>query len=283
MTTSLQVGGITVTALNDGVSHLPPLFYPGLDFDAHPHLLGADGTHHIPAGCFLVQGDGFTVLVDAGTGPVSFPFPPELAAAAQLASAPQSIAVGGALPDAMAAAGVSPEDVTTVLLTHLHADHVGWVAPGGVPFFPNAEVVYGAPDWDALIAPAPAGDPARIVMEGARSAGVLRPVDAPEVEIAPGVTAHHTPGHTPGHYMVRIADGGREAYLLGDAVHHPLQLNDTGISFLSDSDAEHALKTREELLDRLAGRDVVIGMDHFPGLVFQRITVGEDGRAWTDA
>ncbi len=65
--------------------------------------------------------------------------------------------------------------------------------------------------------------------------------------------------------MVRIADGGREAYLLGDAVHHPLQLNDTGISFLSDSDAEHALKTREELLDRLAGRDVVIGMDHFPG------------------
>ncbi len=75
MTTSLQVGGITVTALNDGVSHLPPLFYPGLDFDAHPHLLGADGTHHIPAGCFLVQGDGFTVLVDAGTGPVSFPFP----------------------------------------------------------------------------------------------------------------------------------------------------------------------------------------------------------------
>ncbi|MGC2998274.1 hypothetical protein ACPF8X_07740 [Streptomyces sp. G35A] len=112
---------------------------------------------------------------------------------------------------------------------------------------------------------------------------MLRPVDAPEVEIAPGVTAHHTPGHTPGHYMVRIADGGREAYLLGDAVHHPLQLNDTGISFLSDTDAEHALKTREELLARLAGRDVVIGMDHFPGLAFQRITVGEDGRTWTDA
>ncbi|WP_320778973.1 MBL fold metallo-hydrolase [Streptomyces sp. CRN 30] len=283
MSTCLQVGGITVTALNDGVSHLPPLFYPGLDFTAHPDLLSDDGTHHIPAGSFLIRGEGFTVLVDAGTGPVAMPFPADLAAAAGLDPAPRSIAVGGALPDELAAAGTVPEDVTTVFLTHLHADHVGWVAPGGTPFFPNADVVYGAPDWDALIAPAPADDPARIVMEAAAAAGALRPVDSPVVEIAPGVSAHHTPGHTPGHYMVRIADGGQEAYLLGDAVHHPLQLNDTGISFLSDADAVHALKTREEILARLAGRDVAIGMDHFPGLRFQRIGVTAEGRTWRDA
>ncbi|MGW5617166.1 MBL fold metallo-hydrolase [Streptomyces sp. NPDC003877] len=283
MATSLKVGGITVTALSDGVSHLPPLFYPGLDFGARPGLLQADGTHHIPAGCFLIRGDGFTVLVDAGIGPADIPFPAELAAATGLDPAPETIAAGGALPDALAAEGVTPQDVTTVFLTHLHADHVGWVAPGGKPFFPNATVVYGAADWDALMAPAPAEDPARKGMEGARAAGVLRPVDTPTVQIAPGVVAHHTPGHTPGHYIVRIADGGQEAYLLGDAVHHPLQLNDTGISFLSDADAEHALKTREEVLARLAGHDVAIGMDHFPGLDFQRIGLGEDGRVWIDA
>ncbi|WP_210583376.1 MBL fold metallo-hydrolase [Streptomyces sp. GESEQ-35] len=282
MATSIEVGTIRITALSDGASHMPPMFYPGLDFDAHPELLEGDGTYHIPAGSYLIQGEGFTVLVDAGSGPDSIPFPAELAAAAGLEPAPEFIAVGGRLPAALAAESVAPEDITTLFLTHLHGDHVGWVAPGGKLFFPNAEIVYGAADWDALIAPAPAEDPARVGMEAAKSAGVLRAIDAPTVEIAPGVTALHTPGHTPGHYALRIASGGQEAYLLGDAVHHPLQLGDTGISFLMDADPEHALRTREELLARFAGTEVALGIDHFPGLDFKRITV-DDGRQWTDA
>jgi len=96
-------------------------------------------------------------------------------------------------------------------------------------------------------------------MEAAKAAGVLRGIDAPTVEIAPGVTALHTPGHTPGHYAVRVASGGEEVHLLGDAVHHALQLTDTGISFLTDVDVEHALQTREELFARVAGTDVAIG------------------------
>jgi len=282
MSTSIQVGTITITALSDGVSHLPPMLYPGLDFGAHPELLAGDGTYHVPAGCFLVQGEGFTILVDAGNGPANMPFPAELATAAGLAPAPEFIAVGGALPGQLAAAEVAPEDVGTVFLTHLHGDHVGWVAPGGKPFFPNAEVVYGAADWDALIAPAPAEDPARIGMAAARDAGVLRPIDAPAVELAPGVTALHTPGHTPGHYAVRVYSAGQEAYLLGDAVHHPLQLTDPGISFLFDADAPHALRTREDLFTQFADTSTALGITHLPGLDFQRITT-RDGREWTTA
>ncbi|WP_194280450.1 MBL fold metallo-hydrolase [Streptomyces fagopyri] len=208
---------------------------------------------------------------------------PVLAAAAGLDPAPASIANGGALPGALRAAGVAPEDVTTVFLTHLHADHVGWVAPGGTVYFPHAGVVYGAADRDALITPAPVDDPARIVMEGARGAGVLRCVDAPAVEIAPGLVAHHTPGHTPGHYVVRITAGGQEAHLLGDAVHHPLQINDTGISFLFDSDAAQALRTREELLVRLAEHDVAVGTAHFPNPRFRRVHRAHGERSWIDA
>jgi len=282
VTTSITVGTIRITALNDGVSRLPPMMYPGLDFGGHPDLLENDGLYDIPAGCFLIQGDAFTILVDAGIGPANIPFPADLAAAASLTPPPEFIAEGGRLPDELAAAGVAPDDVTTVFLTHLHGDHVGWVAPGGTLFFPNAEVVYGAADWDALIAPASADDPGRIGMEAAKAAGVLRGIDAPTVEIAPGVTALHTPGHTPGHYAVRVASGGEEVHLLGDAVHHALQLTDTGISFLTDVDVEHALQTREELFARVAGTDVAIGMAHRPGLDFQRITEG-GGRRWTDA
>jgi glyoxylase-like metal-dependent hydrolase (beta-lactamase superfamily II) len=282
VTTSITVGTIRITALNDGVSRLPPMMYPGLDFGGHPELLENDGLYDIPAGCFLIQGDTFTILVDAGIGPVDIPFPADLAAAAGLTPPPEFIAEGGRLPDELAAAGVAPDDVTTVLLTHLHGDHVGWVAPGGTPFFPNAEVVYGAADWDALIAPASADDPARIGMEAAKAAGVLRGIDAPTVEIAPGVTALHTPGHTPGHYAVRVASGGDEVHLIGDTVHHALQLTDTGISFLTDVDTEQALQTRKELFARVADAGVAIGMAHLPGLDFQRITEA-GGRTWTDA
>jgi hypothetical protein len=79
-----------------------------------------------------------------------------------------------------------------------------------------------------------------------------------------------------------VSSHGEAAYLLGDAVHHPLQLNDTGISFLSETEPERALRAREELLTALQGRNVSIGMTHFPGLDFQRIATA-NGREWTTA
>ena len=72
------------------------------------------------------------------------------------------------------------------------------------------------------------------------------------------------------------------SYLLGDVVHHPLQLNDQRISFLSEAEPERALRVREELLTALQGRNVSIGMAHFPGLDFQQITTA-NGRAWSTA
>ena len=80
--------------------------------------------------------------------------------------------------------------------------------------------------------------------EGGR--GVLRPIDAATVELAPGVSAHHSPGHTPGHYVVRVFSNDETSYLLGDVVHHPLQLNDQDISFLSEAEPERALRVRTQ-------------------------------------
>jgi len=283
LSTVIDVGGIKVSALNDGEVHLPPMYYPGLDFGAHPELLQADGTYHIPVGCFLIQAGDLTVLVDAGLGPSSIPFPGDIAAAAGLTDPPESIAAGGLLPGALAAVGVAPADISTVFLTHLHADHIGWVAPGGVLFFPNAVVMCSAVEWETPpVAPAPGELEGRRGLAVARTAGVLRPIDAATAELAPGVSAHHSPGHTPGHYVVRVSSHGETAYLLGDVVHHPLQLNDQGISFLSEAEPERALRAREELLTALQGRNVSIGMTHFPGLDFQQITTA-NGRAWRTA
>jgi glyoxylase-like metal-dependent hydrolase (beta-lactamase superfamily II) len=278
LSTVIDVGGIKVSALNDGEVHLPPMYYPGLDFGAHPELLQADGTYHIPVGCFLIQAADLAVLVDAGLGPSSIPFPGDIAAKAGLTDPPESVAAGGLLPGALAAAGVAPADITTVFLTHLHADHIGWVAPGGVLIFPNAVVMCGAVEWETPpIAPAPGELEGRRGLAVARAAGVLRLIDAAIVELAPGISAHHSPGHTPGLYVVSVSSDGETAYLLGDVVHHPLQLNDTGISFLSESQPERALRAREELLTALQGRNVSIRHGPLPGPGFPADHHGE----WT--
>jgi glyoxylase-like metal-dependent hydrolase (beta-lactamase superfamily II) len=280
MSATIVIGSTTITALDDGTSFLPPMFFPGLDVATHPEVLSEDGTVHIPTGCFLVQSEGSTILVDAGVGPTNIPFPPEIAAAAALAQVPPFIAEGGKLLDLLAAAGVAPGDVDVVFLTHLHPDHIGWVAPGGQLAFPNADVVYGAADWDALMSPAPTDDPGRLGLEAARSAGKLRPIEGATVTIAPGITAHHTPGHTPGHYALSFSSGGQQAYLLGDTIHHCLQLNDQQIHFLTDLDPDLALKTREELIGSFSGTDVAVNLSHFPGLDFMHIT--DDGeRHWS--
>ncbi|MDR2985921.1 MAG: MBL fold metallo-hydrolase [Nocardiopsaceae bacterium] len=283
MSRVIDIGGIRITALNDGTVRLPPMYYPGLDFAVHPELVESDGTYHLPIGSFLIQADGATILVDAGIGPRSIPFPADIANAAGLEHPPADIATGGLLPEALAAAGVVPADITAVFLTHLDADHVGWIAVDDALFFPDAEVVCSAIDLAVPPGSAPGEAEGRAGLAVAQGAGQLRPVDAAAVELAPGVTARHAPGHTPGHFIVVVSARGQEARMFGDAVHHPLQLNDTGISFLLESDPGHALRTREALLADAQDRGVWVNMAHFPGLAFHRISVERGQRRWVPA
>lgn len=84
---------------------------------------------------FLAHVGDATVLVDTGLGPAGLdPFLP---------------AWRGRLPQALAAAGVTPEQVDLVVLTHLHVDHVGWNMRDGVPFFPTASSSSPTRRWSA--------------------------------------------------------------------------------------------------------------------------------------
>ena len=284
MSRHIWVGDIEVFAVSDGVSRLPAMFYPGLDVGVHPEILDEDGTVHIPAGCFLLRSAGQTILVDAGIGPMDIPFPKGMPPAkAKPGQDEPKLAEGGLLPEALAALGSTPEDVDTVFLTHLHPDHVGWVAPEGSPYFPNARVIFGAADWEPLVAGAVAGTPGFQAIDGLRSGAVARhldPIAGDMVAVAPGVTARPAPGHTPGSYVLILSSGTARAYLLGDVVACPLQLTETDIEFLTDIDPTMAASTRAAMFAELEGQNVGIGMNHFPGLEFQRILAGA-GRTWT--
>jgi glyoxylase-like metal-dependent hydrolase (beta-lactamase superfamily II) len=284
MSRSIKIGAIEITALNDGTSRLPAMFFPGLDTGVHPEVLDQDGTVHIPTGCFLVRTGNRTILVDAGIGPVAVEYPEGMPRARASAGEPEpKLAEGGQLPEALRRAGAQPDEIDTVFLTHLHPDHVGWVAQDQRPYFPNARVVFGAADWQPLVADAIPGSPGFEALEGlkaARDAGRTDPIEGDMVSVAPGLTARHSPGHTPGSYVLIVSSGTERAYLLGDVVACPLQLTETDIGFLTDVDPALAARTRESLFTELEGQHVAIGMDHFPGLEFQRILTGT-GRMWT--
>jgi glyoxylase-like metal-dependent hydrolase (beta-lactamase superfamily II) len=284
MSRSIRIGNIEITALNDGTSRLPAMFFPGLDVGVHPEVLDQDGTVHIPAGCFLIRTGDRTILVDAGIGPVNVEYPEGMSRAKAPAGEPEpKLAEGGRLPDALGRAGAKPDEIDTVFLTHLHPDHVGWVAPGRRPYFPNARILFGAADWQPLVADAVPGTPGFEILDGlkaAHAAGRTDPVDGDMVPVAPGLTARHSPGHTPGSYVLIVSSGTDRAYLLGDVVACPLQLTENDITFITDVDPALAARTRESLFRELEGQQVAIGMDHFPGLEFQRILTGA-GRQWT--
>ncbi|RWZ46188.1 MBL fold metallo-hydrolase [Labedella phragmitis] len=280
MNESIEIGKYTITALEDGESHLPASAYPGADFSVYPGLLKETGTHRIRIGAHLVRGPAGTSLIDAGAGPLSLPFPPELAIANGLTNPPRHLAEAGSLPNSLAAEGVAPEDITSIFVTHLHLDHVGWIMRDDEPFFPNAEVYYGAEDWELLVDGAPDDDPARLVMQAAAEAGILRTFAPGSAEVLPGVTATHVPGHTPGHRTIEIESEGERIIFVGDLVELPAQLADREIHFMTDHDREESGAARAALFARAESEGVVIAAAHLTNPTFGLIT--EDG-AWADA
>jgi glyoxylase-like metal-dependent hydrolase (beta-lactamase superfamily II) len=261
----VKIGDIELIPLSDGTIALPPAFYVGLDWSTHGDLLNDDGKIEIPVGCFLVRSGDRTVLLDAGIGTRQV----------------GDWGHGGALPAELAAVGVRPVDIDTVICTHLHLDHVGWLVQDGLPFFPNATVRFGRGDWDVLVEGERADAEVAAAMRLLDTLGRLDPIEGDNVALAPGLTARHTPGHTPGHYGLVLSSGVERAVLLGDAVECPLQLDEPDFYAVSDVDPELGRRTREALWRELEGTDALVTAAHFPGLEFGRVLSGTGTRWFT--
>lgn len=257
----MHIGDIEVIPLSDGTAWLPPEFYVGLDFAGHQELLAPDGRVHIPIGCYVIRTARRNVLLDAGMGPVEV-----------------SWGRGGLLPEALAAAGIRPGDIDTVVCTHLHQDHVGWLVADGRPFFAKATVLFGASDWERFVTAHDAEERTRTAFSLLDEQGRLEAMTGDMVSVAPGITARATPGHTDGHYGLVVASGEERAYILGDAVECPLQVAEADFYALSDVDPALAQRTREGLWRELEGSDTLVGAAHFPDLEFGRILPGRGKR-----
>ena len=248
-----------VTALTDGTFIARPGYF-GPDAVAHARsdVFDRAGAAWLPIGSFLVRAAGRTILVDAGLGPDLQQLPEDM------------YLVGGQLLTGLRAAGVDREEITDVVCTHLHADHVGWLFDEDAePVFPAASIWFGAGDWHHFV-DGP-GEMAPHIERGLRSSTQLRLLDQ-DTTVARGVDAIMTPGHTPGHLSVAL-DGGTERFLLlGDAITCPAQLEQPTWHSMGDVDPAVAERTRERLWQDLAdGRTTGVGA-HFPELRRGRVT-----------
>ena len=210
---------------------------------------------------FAVEADGRRILVDTGIGN------------GKNRANPAWHDLHTDYLERLSAAGFPRELVDTVILTHLHADHVGWntVSRGGiwVPTFPNARYITARTEWDYW---------AGFDMEASRrqlfqdsvhpiaEAGLLELVALPEAEyqIADGVRLILAPGHTPGQVAVELRGADRSALITGDSIHHPVQLSHPRITSRADVDPDQAVRTRHHLLDELADTEALLLGTHFP-------------------
>ena len=258
----MRLGDLVVEGVLDGGMDVPSEVI--LNQVPHPSYLTAEGLLTVQLGGYLVRTGDRVLLVDTGFGPV----------------------LGGQLLTSLQAAGVRPEDVTDVLLTHLHADHVGWATDGEKPVFPNAVYRCHERDWDHFVTQesdeymrADLGLP-KACERLAPAAHLVETFDR-DTTIAPGVDVRHAPGHTPGSTVVVLSGGGGTAMLLGDVLHCPAELMSDDWEMMADVDPALARRTREALARELEGSDVPVAAAHFPGLQFGRLlSAGAGGRDW---
>ncbi|SES92608.1 MBL fold metallo-hydrolase [Oceanicella actignis] len=183
-------------------------------------------------------------------------------------------ATAGRLPRNMQAAGLAPDEVTDVFVTHAHPDHIwGAMDDFDEPLMVNARHRIGADErafWmqEGLI------DRVEPQMQqfvvGARNAiealGDQLTDIAPDEELAPGMRAVATPGHTAGHMSLLVEDpSGARLMALGDAMNHALiSVERPDWHFGFDADREMAARTRRALLARAADEGLVVVGYHFP-------------------
>lgn len=259
-----HVGKFEVSALSDGTSELDAKLLKNIQTEKLKHSL-SDMFVQYPnmqtaVNAYLVNTGDHLVLIDAGAGNLLG----------------QAL---GRILDNLKAAGYTAEQVDTVLLTHLHADHAGGlIDTNGHPVFPKAEVLVAKKEnsyWLSKQTSANASSELKPFFE--MVSHIAEPYIANEKwatftansVVVPGIKAVSIVGHTPGHTAYEIESDGKKLLVWGDIVHsHAVQFDKPSVAFAFDADATEAISTRLKLMQSLATSRSLVAGAHlpFPGI-----------------
>lgn len=270
--TSLAIGSSEVISVSDGNLVLPgSMFFDGLPEDElAPILRQADVARDAvspPCNLTLLRQADRMVLFDAGSGPSFMP-------------------TAGTIFESLDALGVAAEEITHVVFTHAHPDHIwGILDDFDEPVFSEASHLIAQPEWDYWTDP----DTVNTIGEARASfaVGAARRLEAVQDqitffkdgdEVLPGVLAHLTPGHTPGHTAFEIREGSQAVMVGGDAIgNHHVALARPEWTSGSDQDPDLGARTRMRLLDQLVTDDIALLGFHLPEGGLGRIERAGDG------
>jgi glyoxylase-like metal-dependent hydrolase (beta-lactamase superfamily II) len=259
----MQFGTFKLVALEDGLQMLP--FDKLLTRTTPEHVrsrLKRDLlTSPVPVStnAFLLDGGGRRVLIDTGAGSL---LDREV----------------GLLPHGLNAAGYKPEDITDIVLTHLHVDHGGGLVRAGKIAFPNATLHVARKEADHWLDPAKRAAAkqnqqetfaaAPKILTPYRDAGRLR-LTADGDTIIPGITLISRPGHTPGTLEIKVESNGHTILFLGDMLHsEQVQFAEPDIAFTFDENESSAIANRRTVLAEAAEKQYWLAFAHvsFPGI-----------------
>jgi glyoxylase-like metal-dependent hydrolase (beta-lactamase superfamily II) len=309
----VRVGDLEILPVWDGQMVLtePPGFpdHDSPEFQPHARYV-TNGEYRADLGGFLVRSGERVVLVDAGMGPgpedgVHRPggSPEDVARYLDMfrrAGMPESQVVArqenmrreaiyyGSLPENLARLGVRPEEVTDVVISHMHPDHMGWVSEGDRSFFPNARIWAHSADLDFYLGPDAPDETGMRVLLGARpTRQTMAPVQGQvhpwtqDTHVAPGILLRHLPGHTPGNAIAVISSEADTAYILGDSFHCALEIEDDTFHIRGDVDPDRALRQKSVLRAEIESGDIAVASPHFPDLAFGRVVVDSGRRRFS--
>ena len=275
---AIQLGAATVTIMNVGdlmfrlseVMNVPESEWkPGYSASFEKPL-------SFPSQCMHIALPGASILVDAGDYAV--------AVSLNTPYVPPDYSPPPGLIDQLLEKDISPEDITHVVITHLHFDHYSGVTIERdgqyVPAFPNARCSVGRADWEDPDTQEALKDPDSLESRTVgvlHRAGLLELVEG-DIDLLPGIRILAARGESPGHQVVRVHSEGQVLYCLGDLYHDPLEVeHPTWMARWAD--AATTLASRRRLVELALAEDALLVPAHMsPG----RLERTADGVHWVE-
>lgn len=237
--TTRKIDTLTLITLkdNDGEKRMPNKLFYGKADSAKVEKLSPEGSVASSISCFVVETQGKRILFDAGNG----------------------AAHGGKMLERLRAAGIAPEQIDYIFVTHFHGDHIGGLAADGKPLFANAQLY--VPDAEYAAWAAMSNDGGKEAVETVDTYGDRLHRFAYTDILPLGVKAMATPGHTPGHTVYQT---GR-LFIAGDLLHgFDLQMQDLDICPAYDMDSAKATESRKHFIDYIRQNKLITAGMHFP-------------------